>query len=372
MNAQSAVAAGWAVQPVPKPARSGATGLSGVSCTSTNSCVAVGWRDVSPANDPVPLVEHWNGSAWSTEQTPSSTASGWAGWLSAVSCASTGACVAVGLSYSDVSRPYPLAERWDGSSWSIERIPHLGDAEALDGVSCASSTDCIAVGYGRSSVATHWNGTRWSAQNIHFGDPGARPNALASVSCTLGSCAAVGWDNVGLCGEDDYNNYYSVPVLGFWTNRNWSLRRHPDLVCSNGGNDHGGYTLDGVSCTSSTACTAVGTGVYRWDGGRWSAQPAPIGADELSGVSCTSTSACTAVGPNIYTWSGLHWSSVRIPRPAHVTTAALSSVSCMSPESCVAVGGYEDRRGRNLLLIDSIGVGAAPVKRARRADAVSG
>ena len=366
--AQSAAAAGWSIEPVPKPPNSGDTELSGVSCTSTRACVAVGWRDVPATNDPVPLVERWNGSTWSTEHTPMSTTAGWSGWLSAVSCASSRACVAVGLSYGDNSSSGPFAERWDGSSWSIERIPQLGDAEALDGVSCASSTDCTAVGYGKSSVAAHWNGTRWSAQSIHFGDPDGRPNALTSVSCTPSSCAAVGWDNVGLCGGD-VDSFYSVPVLGLWTDRSWSLRRHPNLVCSNSSDPAGGYTVNGVSCTSPGACTAVGTAVYRWEGHRWSIQPGPTGADGLNGVSCTSSNACTAVGSRIYAWNGLDWSSVRIPLPAQATAPELAGVSCLSRSSCVAVGSYLDPALNGFMLVESIGIGATPANPARRANA---
>jgi hypothetical protein len=366
--AQSAAAAGWSIQPVPKPANSGDAELSGVSCASTRDCVAVGWRDVPATDSPVPLVERWDGSTWSTVHTPTSTAPGWSGWLSAVSCPSSSACVAVGLAYSHDSTPGPFAERWHGSSWSIERVPELGDAEALDGVSCASNTDCTAVGYGRSSVAAHWNGSRWSAQSIHFGDPAGRPNALTSVSCTPSSCAAVGWDNVGLCGGDD-SNFYSVPVLGFWTDWAWSLRRHPNLVCSNSSGTDGGYTMNGVSCTSREACTAVGTAVYRWEGRRWLIQPAPVGAGGLTGVSCTSTNACTAVGSRIYTWNGLDWSSVPIPRPAGATAPELTGVSCLSRGSCVAVGSYLDPVLNGFMLVDSIGFGATPAKPERQDNA---
>jgi len=356
-TAGQSAAADWTIEPVPKPAHSGNTELTGVSCTSRSDCFAVGFRDVPPTNDPVPLVEHWNGSAWTTGHTPTPATPGWSGWLSAVSCATRRACLAVGLSYSDRSRPGPFAERWDGSSWSIERLPHLPNAEALDGVSCASSTDCIAVGYGRSSVAAHWNGTRWSAENIHFGDPAGRPNALTSVSCATGNCAAVGWDNVGVCGEDGEGSFYSIPVFGFWTGGGWLLRRQPDLVCSNGGDSYGGDTVDSVSCASPVACTAVGSAVYRWDGERWSLQV--IGADELRGVSCPSTNACIAVGSRIYAWDGLRWSSVRTPLPAHARVPELDGVACLSRAWCVAVGSYEDSRGMDHMVVDSIGGGSA-------------
>lgn len=179
-------------------------------------------------DDPVPLIEHWNGSTWSTDRTPTPTVRGWSVWLSAVSCASRSACVAVGLSYTGYSRPAPLAERWDGSAWSIESVSRHGGAEALDGVSCTSSDDCLAVGYGHTAVAVYLDAGRWSAQDIQFGDPRGRSNALTSVSCTAGRCAAVGWDDVGLCGGRG-DDFYSVPVLGFWAEGLWSLRRDPNL-----------------------------------------------------------------------------------------------------------------------------------------------
>jgi hypothetical protein len=74
--------------------------------------------------------------------------------------------------------------------------------------------------------------------------------------------------------------------------------------------------LDGVSCVSDTACTAVGRAIYvvnanglkhvggeaiaeHWDGTRWSAQtlqvPSLVGS-QLNGVSCTTSTVCTAVG----------------------------------------------------------------------------
>src|SRR5690348_13571102 len=67
--------------------------------------------------------------------------------------------------------------------------------------------------------------------------------------------------------------------------------------------------LNGVSCAGSSNCLATGrwedaSAVQSlgaaWNGTAWSLQPPapPIGtvADQLYGVSCTSASACTAVG----------------------------------------------------------------------------
>lgn len=127
--------------------------------------------------------------------------------------------------------------------------------------------------------------------------------------------------------------------------------------------------MNGVSCTSRIACIAVGTAVYRWEGHRWSIQPGPAGADGLNGVSCASSNACTAVGSRIYAWNGLDWSGVRIPRPARDTAPELAGVSCLSRSSCVAVGSYLDPSLNGFMLVESIGIGAAPAKPARRANA---
>ena len=187
-------------------------------------CVAVGESFRRSIGEEIPLVEDWNGSTWSIQRTPIPLRR-WTGWLAGVSCTSSKACIAVGGGYSAIARTIvPLAERWNGSSWSIQPTPLLAGARQFFGVSCVSSTACIAVGgNGIAVMAERWDGHRWRAPNVHFGDPGESVDELASVSCTQGRCAAVGWDTVGVRGafDDDYgygpSPYGSVPVLGFWT-----------------------------------------------------------------------------------------------------------------------------------------------------------
>ena len=75
--------------------------------------------------------------------------------------------------------------------------------------------------------------------------------------------------------------------------------------------------LEGVSCSSAKACTAVGTYgdgarestlAERWNGTKWALQttpnPSDAGASHLKGVSCSSATACTAVGPYVKKKSG--------------------------------------------------------------------
>ena len=92
--------------------------------------------------------------------------------------------------------------------------------------------------------------------------------------------------------------------------------------------------LTGVSCSSATACTAVGGQdapaqglAERWDGRTWSLQhlrlPATAHAITMTAVSCPAANACTAVGfAGTLTlaehWNGHSWAiqTTQNPTPA--------------------------------------------------------
>jgi len=343
-TASPAPASGWAILPTPVPAHSEDAALAGVSCTSSTNCMAVGYWIPCSTNAQLPLVEHWNGSIWELQQVPVSAdirLNG--GQLSGVSCTSSTACMAVG---SGGDGGESLLERWNGSTWSITRAPDFVLEEAL-GVSCTSSTDCVAVGdEGGISIAERWDGKRWSPQNLHYTPE--RANWLTAVSCVAAdNCAAVGEDDVGLC-ANNYTSDYFVGVLGFWHQGRWSLKRDPDIACSVRGSDGGGDELLGVSCASISACTAVGPVVYQWNGRRWSTQRT---FDGFEAVSCISTVSCTAVGSGTAgRWNGSGWSIQNTPQ---VHEGDLSGVSCTFTGACVAVGSFKNRAGTLLPLAET-------------------
>ena len=104
------------------------------------------------------------------------------GALAADACPSPARCVAVG-SYADSSGTSALAESWNGTAWSIQRVPVPVSVthSALDGVSCSSATACTAVGYytdnlgDQVTLAEKWNGVSWSVQATP--NPAALPTA---------------------------------------------------------------------------------------------------------------------------------------------------------------------------------------------------
>jgi hypothetical protein len=337
VNTTTKFTTGWSLQTNPN----GGT-LLGVSCTTDSACIAVG--DAG-------LAERWDGRSWTIQHTPNG------GNLNAVSCTSPTACIAVG----DAG----LAERWDDRSWTIQHTPNGGD---LSGVSCISSTACTAVGSSNNAtLAERWNGSTWAVQVTPNPNGATYGSFLSAVSCTSATaCTAVGhylFDDGGPA---------PGPLAERWNVTTWTIQPTPGPFGSGEGE------LAAVSCTSSTACTAAGqyffgfsvmgshvccipaTIVERWDGNAWTITSIPSqsagGDGDLNGIVCTSATACTAVGfdsnrtgTQLVTLAmrqnGSTWTNQPTPNPSSNDTS-LNGVSCTSTGACTAVGdaGLVERR----------------------------
>jgi hypothetical protein len=263
----------WSLLPTPDPSTI-EDFLNGVSCTSASECMAVGYDQENFSLDP--LFESWNGTTWSVADTDPSAV----GLLVGVSCTSASACMAVG----DLDLNGTVADVWDGTSWSPLSTPNPpGTGEdGLSGVSCTDASDCTAVGFYVDALqrgltlAEKWNGTVWSVVRSPSPTPGAPKaglNELYGAACAAPSqCMAVGSyvDRVGL-----------VRTLAEqWSGSTWSLAKSPDPTLSS--------FLIGVSCPSASQCTAVGwdqvsvpnfprsyTLIEQWNGTNWSTVPSP-------------------------------------------------------------------------------------------------
>lgn len=265
------------------------------------------------------------------------------GALASVACASPASCVAVGdMESAGGVGAGALAERWDGTSWSVTPTGGVG-AASLSSVSCPESYWCMAVGPGGAAT---WNGRSWSAVPVDSGVP----STLSSVDCLSStSCWAVGVENGGQSpGPGD------KALVESWDGHAWGF------LSSLAPPGTSAASLSSVTCPSADFCVAVGD--YRtsatldtamaetWDGhaSAWSllpiGQPAP--ESSLSSVTCTSPSFCMAVGGYstgpvtgatlVATWDGRAWSV--IPSASPTDYAELQSVSCIAANSCLAVG----------------------------------
>jgi hypothetical protein len=316
---------------------------------------------------------------------PASAAAGSGGWsvqaspnppraiystLDAVACSGPAACSAVGFSYAhSAGHTVPLAERWNGSTWAIQPIPTLPTAGRtfLTGISCPAASLCIAVGFAVTTNAPYlralaetWNGTRWTIQATP--QPGSGGASFEGISCpAAGSCIAVG-------GFSPAQGANEQPMAQRWNGSGWAVVPAPNPQPNNWGS-----SLDAVSCTAASACTAVGSYFVqeladfifaaRWNGTTWTLQRQPNPGvqrlDEDNGVSCPGPSACTSAGywtsfsaahqqPLAEAWNGGTWKRQRIPQPAGNHLLTLNGISCASAASCIAVGNWSPAAGGGL------------------------
>ena len=182
----------WSRVPSPSPAINNT--LNGVSCVSASACTAVGSDDPGGGGGTMTLTESWDGSSWARVPSPSPVEDG---QLHGVSCASAGACMAVGYYFvSGTTHHKTLIESWDGTRWARVSSPSPGNFSRLDGVSCVSMAACVAVGdyVARSGedmpLIVAWDGASWARV------PGPSPgigSQLDAVSCVpAGACTAAG------------------------------------------------------------------------------------------------------------------------------------------------------------------------------------
>ena len=347
----------WLVQEPPVPTGAKYSSLDGVSCTASTACTATGYFENSSGKE-VPLAERWNGTSWTVQEPPNPTGAT-KSTLKGVSCTSSTACTATGYFENSSGKEVPLAERWNGTSWTVQEPPNPTGAtkSVLGDVSCTSSTACMAVGYFENSskmwvaLAESWNGTAWSVQEPPSPTGAKVEVVLEGVSCTSSTaCTAMGHF------KNSANTIVSLAER--WNGTSWTVQEPPSPTGAT-------FTfLKGVSCTSATACTAVGLFqnssnkeaplAESWNGTAWSIQepPIPTGAEDGDqlGVSCTSSTACIGVGsfynssktpktgPLAESWNGTAWSLQEPPSPTGTTTGDLWRVSCTSSTACVAVG----------------------------------
>ena len=102
-------------------------------------------------------MEHWDGSAWTIEPAPANPPGSHVSILDAVSCTSAASCTAVGASlYVSSPTSRTLAERWNGSTWTVQQTAFPPRRKVLNALSCTSASTCTAVG-GSSTASEPFN-----------------------------------------------------------------------------------------------------------------------------------------------------------------------------------------------------------------------
>lgn len=166
----------WSIVESPNVAGADENYLNAVTAVSSSDVWAVGYSNMNAEID-VPLIEHYDGTAWSIVQSPYPAPSEF-NELYAVAATSPDDVWAAGYENENSQGQYggALIEHWDGTAWSLVSAPILSFATTVYGLAALSSTDAWAVGYiwrfGISylPITEHWDGTTWTA--VSPPDPG--------------------------------------------------------------------------------------------------------------------------------------------------------------------------------------------------------
>lgn len=190
----------WTLQTIPIPEGAKSSQLDGVDCLWSNFCVAVG-RYTDSGGTVKNFVMFWNG-VWSLQSVADPVGAAQSTLLDVSCTPSPNRCTAVGGWKNSAFEQFTLAYRFNGSStWTLQSTPNPSGsiASVFQDVSCASETSCTAAGSWVSSgggsnqtLAEKWNGTSWSIQGTP-NPSGATFSAFFGVSCRSASCMGVGW-----------------------------------------------------------------------------------------------------------------------------------------------------------------------------------
>lgn len=149
----------WRPIEVPQPGDYPA--LLAIDGTSASDIWAAG--DYTSPDGIKGLAEHYDGTSWTV--VPMDDVSPMANVIQGVEAIAPDDVWAVGYQQIAFGVNQPLAQHWDGESWTAVPIDPLpGDHNVFEDVSASSSTDVWAVGsYGEDlPLMEHWDGTAWT------------------------------------------------------------------------------------------------------------------------------------------------------------------------------------------------------------------
>jgi len=240
-----------------------------------------------------PLILHWDGTRWTRQPSPNDGQPFYS--LTGAAAVSSSDAWAVGSGNSGA-----VILHWDGTRWTHQAVPELGPGiyPSLLGVAATSSSDAWAVGwYGGfgepvRGVIFHWDGSTWTIQPVPHVGTGA--NSLSAVTATSPS-------NAWAVGSREDGTGQRALIL-HWDGEAWTHQPSPEANLGIGS----GESLNGIAAASPHNAWAVGARgqdrlVLCWNGSTWEERSSPgVGTDAniLNGVTALSVSRALAVGIN--------------------------------------------------------------------------
>lgn len=296
------------------------------------------------------VAEHWNGTSWRKVTLPAPPGVGVLAFPTAAA-ASPHDVWAVGYVSSRHAPEHSILDHWNGRSWKTVPYPGTGKYSEINGIAALASNNVWAVGDAgvvtsrgleRLTLTLHWNGTAW--KRVPSPQPETFTTPPGSVHNVLGAVSGSATNDVWAVGQYDLsaNGVHGSRALTLhWNGRRWKLVSNPDFVA------HHVSWLSGVSA-SATGVWAVGGAnrhgaqhalAERWTGQHWSV--VQVGGPSLVGVSSLAASDAWVAGAPDGPGRVMHWDG-------HVWTLAtklsgkqgISAVAEVSPTDVWAVGGH--------------------------------
>ena len=340
-----------------------------ISCPSVTVCVTTGTMDRGVSD--VVMATFDGGATWTSPTPPVQVGSGERLLIGGVACSTTSICVAVGFAAqrNDYYTQRPLIARSvdGGRSWSPAAVP--AGVFALDAVTCRSSGTCLAVGvstnvHGVGVVLQSLdNGQSWAVSSLGPGGAGY----LTAVSCGSATvCYATGRTSVSPL--NDFLGSAFLKTMDGGTS--WTR------VGATGeyfGNSE--IHVGNISCGDEAHCTATGSvfvviGIQAAqeayaattnDGGTtWSSiSNPPLPSNEVDGIDCVSAARCymaalLPVGQRSQAQVGVVWrtaidgpwtTKIALDVPSNPPIQLTGDVSCPTIDVCFAAGGGSDHTG---------------------------
>jgi hypothetical protein len=249
---------GWMVDPSPLLGTSD-NSLGAVAGSGANDVWAVGdyLPDTATSNQDatLPLADHFDGTSWSAVPVPNVGPN--FNVLFGVTDPA-GQAIAVGVQLDSAFRDRALVDAWNGSSWHAVAVPQPGSQrDIFFSVSATSPSDVWAVGDQQGgdgvfeTLTEHWDGSHWSV--VPSPDPGAAGNHLYGVS-------ALGPDDAWAVGQQLGASGPDTPLIEHWDGTAWSVVASPVVA-------DGSAFLHGVAASDGTVW-AVGEDDDPVNGGR--------------------------------------------------------------------------------------------------------
>jgi hypothetical protein len=340
---------GWQVVPSPSIGNLD-NNLDAVSAGSASDAWAVG--NYYPQGSPnvlATLAEHWDGSSWTAYPLPDVGPN--ENTLLGVSDESSGKAWAVGYYVNAEYAQQALVEHYDGSSWHVITVPEPGaGGNILYGVTALSDNDVWAVGGEEDAngiwhpLAEHWNGKSWTVSSTT--DPGGGENILYSVS-------AVSSSNVYVSGQTG-TGFPSQALVEHWDGTQWTTLNGPADTTESldpfGSTATGGtLTLVGSRESDTSPFTTMVASGSASNLGLTSSPNVGIGENDLFAATTAADGSTWADGWYIDSSTGNHetlteqgvngkWSTVPSPNPGANGDNGLAGITSIPGGGIWAVG----------------------------------